>query len=166
MLPKRAEQMLRDYKKRVGRCGFLRKTIAEAEADIAMWEKHLADDMVGGAQNLDGMPHGTTVGNPTERIALKLATGYEPDDLKEARLRLEQMRAELREKEMEVVFVEAWLDGLTDRERWLIERIYFQGYTFNEAAKAYGDAFGIYMSRDGIRRMKRRCVDKIAEMAM
>lgn len=166
MLPERAEMMLRDYKNNVGRCGFLKKAIEEAEADIRQWKNRLAEDLIGsGGANLDGMPHGTTVGNPTERMALMLATGYEPEDLKDAEKRLEELRRELRKVEMEVVFVEAWLQGLPTKERWLIEQIYFESCTYNEAAAAYEDTFGRPISRDGVRRMKKAIVKEIAEMA-
>jgi len=166
MLPERAEQMLRDYKNNVGRSGFLKKAIEEAEVDVALWESRLAEDLVGsGGANLDGMPHGTTVGNPTERMALMLATGYEPEDLKDAKKRLEEMRRELRELDMVVFFVETWLEGLSTKEHWLIEQVYFEGSTYNEAARAYADRYGIQVSRDGIRRMKKAAVDKIIKMA-
>lgn len=166
MLPERAERMLRDYKNNVGRCGFLKKAIKEAETDIEHWKNRLAEDLVGsGGMNLDGMPHGTTVGNPTERMALMLATGYEPEDLKDAEKRLEDLRRELREVEMEVVFVEAWLEGLSTKEHWLVEQIYFEGCTYNETARAYADKFGIQVSRDGVRRMKKAAVEKVAGMA-
>lgn len=167
MLPGRAEQMLKDYKNHVGRAGFLRKAIAEAEADIIQWKSRLAEDLAtNGGINLDGMPRGTTVGNPTERMALMLATGYMPEDLREAERQLEEMREELRKKEMILVFVDAWLNGLTSKERWLIEQIYFEGCTYNETARAYADKYGIQMNRDSIRRMKKTAVRKIEEMAV
>lgn len=166
MLPERAEMMLAQYRRCVGRCAFLKKTIAEAEADIELWRRNLAEDLVlSGGANLDGMPHGTTVGNPTERMAIMLATGYEPEDLKDAEASLIPLRDELREKEMVLCFVEAWLEGLTAKERWLIEQLYFEGFTYNEAAHAYAEKYGIQISRDGIRRMKKATVQKVADMA-
>ncbi len=166
MLPERAEQMLRDYNYNIGRCGFLKKAIAEAETDIAQWKRRLAEELVGNSgANLDGMPHGTTVGNPTERMALMLATGYEPEDVKDAEKRLAELQQELRKLEIGVVFVEAWLEGLTAKEHWLIEQLYFEGYTYNETARAYASRYGIQVSRDGIRRMKKIAVDKIVSMA-
>lgn len=166
MLPEQAERMLAQYRRCVGRCAFLKKTIAEAEADIALWRRNLAEDLVrSGGTDLDGMPHGTTVGNPTERMALMLATGYEPQDLQDAEAQLIPLRDELREKEMVLCFVEAWMEGLTSKEQWLIEQLYFEGYTYNETAHAYADKYGVPISRDGIRRMKKATVQRVAEMA-
>lgn len=166
MLPERAEQMLKDYKPCVGRCGYLRKAIAEAQADIDAWKRSLTADLVNsGGVNMDGMPHGTSVGNPTERMGLMLATGYEPADLKEAEKRLEEMTNELREKEMIVVFVEAWISGLTEREKWLIERLYFEKQTYAEIITAYRTVYGITTNKDGIRRTRKTTLEKIYAMA-
>ena len=46
-----------------------------------------------GAINMDGMPHGTTPGDPTSRIALDRAALHE---------HLVQLKAELEEKELEI----------------------------------------------------------------
>ena len=167
MLPERVEKLLRGYKNCIGRCGYLRKAIAESEADIALWRSRLAEDLVGSSGNagLDGMPRGTGVGNPTQRMALMLATGYEPEDLKDAEAQLQILRIELRQKEMEREFVDAWLEGLSTKDHWLIEQIYFENLTYNETARAYADRFGIQISRDGIRRMRKTVVEKIAQVA-
>lgn len=166
MKPERAEEMLREYKGCVGRCGYLKKAILEAEADIATWERSLAADLANsGGVNMDGMPHGTAVGKPTERMALALAAGYEPGDLKEAKERLMNMIRELREKEMVVVFVEAWLSGLTEREKWLIEQLYFEQQTYAYIISSLRSKHGVNTSKDGVRRMKKAALEKIFEMA-
>ena len=166
MKPERAEEMLKEYKGCVGRCGYLKKAIAEAEEDIGAWERSLASDLVNsGGVNMDGMPHGTAVGKPTERMALTLAAGYIPEDLEEAKERLKEMIQELREKEMIVVFVEAWLSGLTEREKWLIEQVYFEQQTYAYIISALRSKHGINTSKDGVRRMKKTALDKIYEMA-
>lgn len=166
MKPERAEEMLREYKGCVGRCGYLKKAIPEAEADIATWERSLAADLANsGGVNMDGMPHGTAVGKPTERMALALAAGYEPGDLKEAKERLTDMIRELREKEMVVVFVEAWLSGLTEREKWLIEQLYFEQQTYAYIISSLRSKHEVNTSKDGVRRMKKAALEKIFEMA-
>lgn len=166
MLPEQSEKMLREYKMCVGRYKYLCSAIAEAEKDLAYWRARLAEDLVsGGVSVLDGMPHGTDVGNPTECVALKLAMGYVPQHITEAETRLSELREEKRQKEMVVVFVDAWLDGLTEKERWIVEQIYFEGSTYNDTARAYTERYSTPISRDGIRRLKKAAADRIAEMA-
>ncbi len=166
MRPERAEEMLHEYKGCVGRCGYLKKAISEAEEDIQAWERSVASDLVNsGGVNMDGMPHGTAVGKPTERMALILAAGYVPEDLREAKKRLTEMLQELREKEMVVVFVEAWLNGLTEREKWLIEQLYFEQQTYAYIISTLRSKHGVNTSKDGVRRMKKAALEKIFRMA-
>ena len=72
MLKEQAERMLCNYRRCLGRCAYLKKVIAEAEADIELWRRNLAEDLVrSGGTDLDGMPRGTTVGRPTWHTAVR-----------------------------------------------------------------------------------------------
>ena len=79
--------------------------------------------------------------------------------------RLTEMIRELREKEMVVVFVEAWLSGLTEREKWLIEQLYFEQQTYAYIISSLRTKHGVSTSKDGVRRMKKAALEKIFEMA-
>ena len=82
MLPERAEEMLKDYKACYGRCGYLREALEALRMDEkAMMAEHRDDLITGTAKPPDGMPHGTTVGNPTERIAFMLLCGHITQDI-------------------------------------------------------------------------------------
>lgn len=166
MLPETIEQMLKNYRPYVGRVEYLKKAVEAAEKEIKAWKAELAEDMAwSSGQKMDGMPRGTTVGHPTERIALMLATGYMPEDLKAAEESLNAMNSEINEDMLTIVFVEAWVQGLSQKDRWIIERYYFEGSTYNEIADAYDDQFGVAISREGIRRMRRDAFNKICDMA-
>jgi len=115
---------------------------------------------------MDGMPHGTTVGNPTERIALMLATGYTTEDVIELQGNIEKLEAEYCQKKIVVRFVEAWLKGLTEKERWMIERAMFDGMTYREINAKYREAYGDSCSKDLLRRLKKDALAKIYEMAI
>ncbi len=166
MKPEKAEDMLRRYKECVGRCGYLRKAIEETRTDIEMWKHNMAAELAGcSGGGMDGMPHGSGVGKPTERMAMMLAAGYEPEDLKDAEKRLGEMINELREKEIVVVFVDAWISGLTEREKWLIQQLYFEQQTYAYVISALRTSHGISTSKDGVRRMKKAALEKIFAMA-
>lgn len=57
------------------------------------------------------------------------------------------------------------MEGLTAKERLIIETFYFEGCTYNETARVYASQYGIHMNRDTIRRMKKEAVRKVVEMA-
>lgn len=166
MLPEHAEEMLYSYRENIGRCEYLRTMRRQLEREIEVGTAMAAEDLVkSGGQAMDGMPHGTTVGNPTERMGILLASGYEPQYIQEVRKELAECLDELRRKERAIMFVEAWLAGLTEKERWVIEKAYFDRLTYNEINVKYIELYGQCRSNDSLRRIKRRAKAKIYAMA-
>jgi len=166
MLPERADQMLRDYKMFLGRCKYLSALIPELKAEAAAWRDNLAEELCSiGGQNLDGMPHGSTVGNPTERLGIMLADGYTPDGLKELEKQIVDYERELSEKSMTVHFVDAWLDGLTEKESWIVRMQVIEGAYWREIVMEYHRRYGEEYSREGLKKIKDGAIAKIHQMA-
>lgn len=166
MTPERADQMLHDYKTFLGRCNYLEKLIEGLEREMRIWQHNLAADVASiGAQNLDGMPHGTKVGNPTERYGLMLASGYTPEGLEELRKQIRAYKMERKEKLITVTFVEAWLGGLPMKQRWMIERQIFDGMTYAEINTLYRQTFEEPCSKDTLRRLRKDALANIYKMA-
>ena len=63
-----------------------------------MMAEHRDDLITGTAKPPDGMPHGTTVGNPTERIAFMLLCGHITQDISDIRKEIREMEEEYAEK--------------------------------------------------------------------
>lgn len=166
MLPEKADQMLRDYKVFLGRCKYLSALIREMKADAAAWRENLADELSGvGAQNLDGMPHGTSVGNPTERLGIMLADGYVVDGLRDLEKQIAEYERELKDKSITLHFVEAWLDGLTEKERWIVQMQVIEGAYWREIIMEYHRRYGEEYSREGLKKIRDAAVRKIHQMA-
>ena len=105
------------------------------------------------------------MGNPTERIAIMLATGIMTDDIAAMNKEIAALEAEHREKSLVVYFVQAWLKGLSAKERWMIERCYFDEMTYREINARYREEYGENCSKDLLRRLKKDALAKIFEMA-
>ncbi len=166
MIPEKADQMLKDYKVFLGRCKYLTTLIPELKAEAVYWKKNMAEDISSvGSQNLDGMPHGTKIGNPTERFGIMLADGYTPDGLKRLEKTISDYEQELKEKSISVVFVEAWLDGLTEKERWIIQRQVIDGAYWREIITEYHQKYGEEYSREGLKKIRDGAMSKIHQMA-
>lgn len=166
MLPEKADQMLRDYKPFLGRTKYLSALIPELKAEAAAWRRNLPNELCYvGAQNIDGMPHGSTVGNPTERIGIMLAEGYTPDGLKELEKQITEYEQELREKGIVLRFVEAWLDGLTEKERWIVQMQVIDGAYWREIVAEYHRRYGEEYSKEGLKKIKEGAIAKIHQMA-
>lgn len=166
MLPEHVNQMLENYREYAGRCKHLETEITETEKLLQKMRRTAIQDMAApGAQNLDGMPHGTAISSPTERIAIMFAEGKSPRHIDELDSYLKSLRQEYAEKCPTVIFVDAWLSGLADRERWIIIQQVIDGVTWREIADQYNQIFGTTRSKSGLKKLRTRALEKIYRMA-
>lgn len=166
MTAERAEEMLRLYKSYSGRCAYLKEVLEVLRNEERLSTAELENTLLAGkGVASDGMPHGTTVGNPTERAAMMLISGFVSVDIAELQKRISEYEAEYRQKQLVVVFVDSWLAGLTVKERWMIERSYFDGLTYREINAMYREQFGGECSKDSLRRIKKEALEKIFDMS-
>ena len=162
----RVEEMLRSYRAEVGRCGHLLMEIDILKTEIEREKSRLASDLAGpGAQVITDMPRGTTMGNPTEKIALMLAGGWVPEEIREKEAKIGELQSEYDERHKTVVFVESWLNGLPERERWMVETQVIDGVIWREILTQYPERFGEYRSKDTLKRIRDRAMDMIFDMA-
>lgn len=162
----RIEEMLKTYRFEVGRCGHLGNDIDLLEAQINKAREELAEELAGpGAQVITDMPRGTTVGNPTEKLGIMLASGYKTDEIREMEAKLSEMLAEYTERRKTVRYVESWLNGLPERERWMIEMQVIDGVIWREIIAKYPERFGEYRSKDTLKRIRDRAIEMIIDMA-
>lgn len=166
MRHEKVDGMLKAYRFDVGRCGHLQTEIARLKKDIA----HAMETLVQEAATvpsgrISGMPRGTTVGNPTERTAVLLASGWVPDTVKEMQQELKTLQIEFAERNFTVLFVSSWLQGLAGRERWIIEHQVIDGETWRDIGTSFRIAFGEAMSKDSLKRLKWRALQKVYQMA-
>ena len=97
---------------------FIKARIEEIEERIAELERDIAEleqENGLGSVNLDGMPHGSTPGDPVARMAIARAALHE--EMKRLKADLEDRRAELIKKEREI---RAYIAGVEDEEVKLI----------------------------------------------
>lgn len=165
MLPEQVDEMLKSYRECVGRCGHLKSEIDETEKLIAELSATALADASVRAQQYTGMPHGSGVSNPTEQVACMFADGYMPEEIKRLQKELADMKREFRERYPTVHFVEAWMQGLTEKERWIIEQQVIDGVTWRDIMTRCRLKFGIEYTKDGLKRIKARALEKIYKIA-
>lgn len=166
MTVERIEEMLKTYRFEVGRCGHLENDIALTKEQIERAKAGLAGDLAGpGAQVITDMPRGTTVGNPTEKLGMMLASGYKSDEIRELEAKLCELIAEYTERKKTVDYVSSWLNGLPERERWMIEMQVIDGVIWREILTKYPERFGEYRSKDTLKRIRDKAFDMIVDMA-
>ena len=99
---------------------FIKADIERTKGDIAALELEIEEmerDIGVGAVNMDGMPHGTTPGDPVARMAIAIAALHEA--LKKLKADLTERLAELKRKEREI---REYINGVEDEEIKLILR--------------------------------------------
>lgn len=119
----------------------LRVRIAEMEAEDGL-----------GSVNMDGMPHGTTPGNPVERMAMARAALHE---------QLVNLQATLAERELEILnFI-----GNIELEdvKWIIEMRFIDGLGWHDIASEWEDKTGKYADRTTLSKKMRKYLDEQAE---
>ena len=162
----RIEEMLKTYRFEVGRCGHLENEIEATKRQIEKARAGLAGDLAGpGAQVITDMPRGTTVGNPTEKLGMMLASGYKSEEIRELESKLGELIAEYTERRKTVDYVSSWLSGLPERERWMIEMQVVDGVIWREIITKYTERFGEYRSKDTLKRIRDRAMEMIIDMA-
>lgn len=160
------DEKLRMYRFNCGRCGHLRVEIAKLESEIAAGHSMIAAEAASiQAQQMSSMPHGSVVGNPTERVGLKLASGWKPEYLDSLAEQLQEMRNEYRERRADVEYVDSWLKGLADRERWVIHQQVIDGKYWKDIIAEYKTAYAEDVSKDTLKRLRQRAYEKIYELA-
>ena len=105
------ERELSGYKFIKARIKEIEERMAELEHDIAELEQENGL----GSVNLDGMPHGSTPGDPVARMAIARAELHA--DMKKLKAELEKRRAELIVKEREI---REYIDSVDSEEVKLI----------------------------------------------
>lgn len=133
------EQELSGYKFIMARIEEIKERIAELEHDIAELEQENGL----GSVNLDGMPHGSTPGDPVARMAIARAALHE--DMKKLKADLEKRCVELLGKEREI---REYIDSIDDEEvKLIIEWRFIDLLDWYEIAGRLEEVTGKYVDR-------------------
>lgn len=160
------DAMLKEYKYALGRCGHLEAEIRQLDRQIEAAKQDRAADLAAvKPQQITDMPHGTQVGNPTEKFGLMLASGWESDYIKDLQDKRAELADKLSECKLTVDFVTSWLSGLNDRERWIIEQQIIEARFWKEVQTDYRRQFEEICSKDTLKRLRARAMEKIYKMA-
>ena len=157
---------LKSYADDKARSAHLEIEIAELTRRVNTAAAALASDEAGPrAQQITGMPHGTTVGNPTAQIAEKLASGWLPPEVKDMKRDLSVMQEEHARLSARVKFVEAWLEALTEREHWIILHQFVRQEYWRDVLNDYEARFGGYVAKDALKGLRAKALKRIYAIA-
>lgn len=154
--------MFAHYNLRKGQCALLRSQIAELESRMIEDQRWRYLDAVWKPVVMDDSPHGNEVSRTTENAAVRLADGVPGRELREMQAEYLELCAKLRDTERETRCVEAWLQMMNDKQRFVVEAHLIQGVSWREMTVGYHRRFGEFVSKDTLKRLQRRALDQIA----
>ncbi len=158
------DRLLANHRANEGRCKHLEAEIKRLEAELEREKRDIAAEAVASAtapRVLDGMPHERGISKPTERLGIALADGWIPTHMRDLMDDIDADRRELARRELERAFVSAWLDGLPDRERWIIQQQVIDHVYWRDVAARYALVWGVDYSIDTLKRIKARALGMI-----
>lgn len=158
-------EYLHAYQENKGRYLYLKEEITRLE--MLMHELHCTaeGDEAFKGKGLSGMPYGGGKSDPTARIAVKLASGDMTDAMRDLYRELRTCCQERDEKQRACRYVEAWIKGLPERERWVIQRQMLDGRYWRELPNLFQKEIGEYYSQEGLKALKKRAMSMVQKMA-
>ena len=164
MNPQRLTEIMKKYRASRARCAFLQSQLVMLERFLEICEGEMIDDMVSMSQALTGMPHGTTVGDPTGRLAMDIHSGKISPFVKEIREEIEGVKAELQSVTRDVQAVEIVLNAMTAKERSLLEMKMIDELSWEEIIHRMNQEYGFGSSKRSLQRMMERIMEKARDI--
>ena len=161
------DKMLTDYKSEYGRYRHLGVEVEVLQSRYDRLHRELiSNEAAPQAQVITDMPRGgNRVGSKVEDIAVKIADGWLPPEMKAVKVELDTALAAYNKSKLVVEYVEAWLSGLTERERWIIQHQYINGEYWADVIDDYDRKFDKGLSKDTLKRLRDRALERIYQAA-
>lgn len=165
MTIEQVDECLAHYREYKARCEFLENEIRELKAVLEDMKSSIVEDNVSITQAITGMPHGTSVSDPTGKLGILIADGFLPPFIKDCERDIAAKEKELRFKRPVTIFVEAWLITLNKRERFVIENKTIGGMFWRDLVVIFKNEFGEEYSRQGLKKIRDNAMSKIYHIA-
>lgn len=156
---------LSEYNARKGKCAFVEAQIEDLERMIREAYATLISGQVLASAEQDGMPRGNQVSRTVENLAVRLADGWLPNDLRDMNEELSRLYRQRDILKSQVARVEAWLKGLNDRQRFVIERQVIQGESWKDVTIQYRKMFGDSASKRTTQRIRDTAIEVMLRMS-
>ena len=158
------DKLLASYNHCSARAAHIRTQLALMQHQLSVETTNAMAGEALHAQSYDVMPHGNLPGNPVESLVLRYLSGYQPQYIREIQQNMDKAKDELYEVETVVSFVNSWMLCLNERERFVVEKQVIEGCTWSDLLGEYEARYGQF-GKEGLRKMKRRAMNKIYDTA-
>lgn len=157
-------EKLSAYQQNKGRLAVLEVQISEMKILIQNATGSLLSDLVLKSPEEENMPHGNLPTSQVENIACKLADGWVSAEIKEMEAELKWLVQEWEKLKIQVAYVDAWLRGLNEKQRFVIVRQVIMADSWREVVSGYRQKFGDSVSKETVKRIRIKALCLIEEM--
>lgn len=165
MTPEKVDELMGVYLEHSARCKFLEGEIELLNGMLQQAKDEMVEDSVTMSQAMTGMPHGSGTSDPTALLGMRFAGGEVTWRVSQIEEELKKLQQELKQKRWTVVFVDAWMACLNERERLLVDHKILRKETWTEISASYAERYNIIPSKNGMRNIIRFAMDKIYTVA-
>ena len=165
MTREQVDARLRDYKRCVGRCAHLELEVDELKKQRGtVYERIIDEAAYASASTPSEAPRDQTISKPTEQGAVRIENDLRAEY---ARIdeRITELEDELGQLQLTILFVDAWVSGLNEREKWVITRCVLDGEYLRSAAAEWNMIHSSALTKRHMQRIKNEALLKIYEMA-
>lgn len=166
MRREQVKRMLESYRQCAARRECLRLEIPLAQEQLALEQERALESDALPRPGVEA-PRGGGPGDPTARLAVRYASGYQPRYIREMAADVRRMQDELRECDAVCRYVDAWRGALNDRERLVVDLHMIGGETYAAVLDAFARRFPAapLTSPDGVKCVNQRALEKICAAA-
>ncbi len=166
MIKEHVDGMMERYLEHSARCAYLDGRITEVARAIQKAQSETVEDMISITARMTGMPgaqEGTS--DPTGRVGLLVASGHKTPHVVELEAELDELIREHEQKSVTVIFVDAWLKVLDDKELFVIKKKTIGGLSWKQLCFQFRNTYGDEYSQQGLRKIRDTAMDKIYRVA-
>lgn len=158
------KQMLQNYREDKARCQYLENEIPQLERLVEELRSTMIEDSVSITQVISDMPRGTSISDPTGRLGMLFASGYVPDHICKVEDEIKIKKREMGNKLITVTLVDSAMTGLSDREKFVIQKKYIDGVFWRELIDSYKDRFDMIYSKSALKKVLDTGLTKMARI--
>lgn len=160
------DEMLGRYLEHSARSAFLESKIQELYKDLGKMRSEIVEDLVSVSPKITGLPGGQKgISDSTGRLGTMVADGHVTPHMEQVIKEIDALELELERVRVTVVFVDAWLKALDEKELFVIKKKTIGGLSWKQLGYLFRNTYGDSYTQQGLRRIRDSAMDKIYKIA-
>ena len=158
-------EILLQYRANTAKVDYHSAQLAELNRELRIAKAEMILDCQSITAQISDMPRGTDTTDQTGRLATKFADGFETERVKQIKKEIEVIKSSLDHYQTLVMYVDAWMKCLTDRQRYVLTEKTIKGSFIRDVISGMEKLYGETYSKNGIKRIEATAIDNICAIA-